>query len=281
MTVRRATAAAQALLATLALAAAAPAAHAAELPLWELGAGAGGLRLPHYRGSDQHHDLLVPVPYVVYRGKVFRATREGARAVLVDSARMDVDLSLAATAPARSSSNRARAGMPDLPATLELGPNVNLLLGRGREDALDWKLDLRLPVRGVMQLNSSFKDAGWTASPVLNLDLKWQGWNLGVQAGPLWGSRRHNALYYDVAAPYATSARPAYASSAGSGGWRWTTAATRRFGALWVGGYVRGDELQGAVFADSPLVKKTRTLSFGLAFSWVFAVSDERVNADE
>ena len=256
-------------------------AGAASLPLWELGAGLGGLRLQHYRGSDQHQDLVLPVPYAIYRGKIFRATREGARAVLLDSERMDLDLSLAASPPIQSRDNRARAGMPDLPATLELGPNVNVVLGRGREDAFDWKLDFRMPLRGVLQLNSSFKDAGWTLSPLLNLDLKWQGWNLGAQAGPLWASRRHNALYYDVAAPFATAARPAYAAPAGNGGWRWTTAATRRVGNLWVGGYVRGDELQGAAFVDSPLVKKTRTVSFGLAFSWVFAVSDERVTADD
>jgi hypothetical protein len=29
------------------------AARAETLPLWELGAGLSGLRLPHYRGSDQ------------------------------------------------------------------------------------------------------------------------------------------------------------------------------------------------------------------------------------
>ena len=52
----------------------------ADQPLWELGMGAGGLRLPHYRGSDQSHDLLLPVPFAVYRGEIFRATREGARA---------------------------------------------------------------------------------------------------------------------------------------------------------------------------------------------------------
>jgi outer membrane scaffolding protein for murein synthesis (MipA/OmpV family) len=265
----------------IALALASLSAQAAQEPLWELGAGLGGLRLPHYRGSDQYHDLVLPVPYAIYRGKIFRATRDGARAVLLDSERVDLDLSLAATAPARSKDNLARAGMPDLPPTLELGPKLNVVLGRGRAEQLDWKLDFRLPVRGVVQLNSSFKDVGWTVSPVLNLDLKWQGWNLGAQAGPLWASRRYNAQYYDVAAPYATATRPAYAAPAGNGGWNWTTAASRRLGAFWVGAYVRGDQLQGAAFVDSPLVKKTRTVSFGLAFSWVFAVSDERVSTDE
>jgi outer membrane scaffolding protein for murein synthesis (MipA/OmpV family) len=255
--------------------------HAAEEPLWELGAGLGGVRLPHYRGSDQNHDLLLPVPYAIYRGKIFRATREGARAVLLDRDRLDVDLSLAASAPTRSQDNRARAGMPDLSATLELGPNLNVVLSRGREEQLDWKLDFRLPVRGVAQLSRSFKDAGWTVSPVLNLDLKWKGWNLGAQAGPVWASRRYNALYYDVTVPYATATRVAYAAPAGHGGWHWTTAASRRVGNFWLGGFVRGDQLQGAAFVASPLVKKTHTVSFGLAFSWVFAVADERVVVDE
>ena len=64
----------------------------ADAPLWELGLGLGGLSLPHYRGSDQTHHEVLPVPYAVYRGQIFRATREGARAVLLDSQRVDVDL---------------------------------------------------------------------------------------------------------------------------------------------------------------------------------------------
>ena len=55
---------------------------AATQPLWELGLGAAWVRMPHYRGSDQNHQWLLPVPYAVYRGQIFRATRDGARAVL-------------------------------------------------------------------------------------------------------------------------------------------------------------------------------------------------------
>lgn len=252
-------------------------AWAAFEPLWELGAGLGGLRLPHYKGSDQHQDLVLPVPFAIYRGKIFRATREGARAVLLESRRLDLDVSVAATPPLLSKDNTARSGMPDLPPTLEVGPNINVTLGRG----VDWKLDLRMPVRGVVQLNSSLRDAGWTVSPVVNVDLQWRGWNLGAQAGPTWSSRRNHALTYDVAAPFANATRPAYATGSGYGGWHWTAAASRRLGSFWLGSYVRSDQLQGAVFADSPLVKKARNLSFGLAVSWVFAVSDERVSIDE
>ena len=262
-------------LALAAFALAAPAAQA-DQPLWELGMGAGGLRLPHYRGSDQSHTLLLPVPYVIYRGRIFRATREGARAVLIDGDRLDFDLSLSASAPTRSADNRARAGMPDLAPTLELGPNLNYTLARGA----NWKLDLRLPARAVLALGSDNRDAGWTVQPVINIDWHVAGWDVGAQAGPMWGSRRHHAYFYGVQAPYATATRPVFDAGAGNGGWRWTAGASRRIGALWVGAFVRADSVAGAAFEGSPLVKQRQGLHVGLAASWVFAVSDQRVPDD-
>lgn len=249
----------------------------ADKPLWELGLGVAGLRLPHYRGSDQSHDLLLPLPYGVYRGKIFRATREGARAVLLDGERFDFDLSLAATAPTRSKNNIARAGMPDLKPTVELGPNFNFTIGRGA----DWKFDLRLPVRAALSVQSKPQELGWTASPVLNLDVQRWGWDIGVQGGPLYGSRRYNSYFYDVAPIYATATRPAYAAPAGNGGWRLITGASRRFGDLWVGAFVRADSVAGAAFEPSPLVRQRSNLTFGLAMSWVFATSDQRVTVDD
>ena len=250
-----------------------PLAAAAAQPLWELGLGVGGLRLPHYRGSEQSHSVLLPVPYAIYRGKVFRATRDGAKVVLLDSERFDFDLGVGASAPARSADNLARAGMPDLAPTLEIGPNLNLNLARGS----DWKLDVRLPVQAVFSLQSQPRALGWTLSPVLNIDLRRAGWNWGAQVGPLWGSRRYHAYYYDVAPAYATATRAAYDAPGGTAGWRWTMAASRRFSDLWVGAFVRADSVAGAAFEASPLVRQRHQLSFGLAMSWVFAVSDERV----
>ncbi len=246
-------------------------------PLWELGMGVGGLRLPHYRGSDQSHNLLLPVPYVIYRGKIFRATREGARAVLLDSDRVDVDVSVSASPPTRSGDNLARAGMPDLAPTVAVGPNMNLRLARGTT----WKVDLRLPVLAVFTLQSHSQTLGWTANPVLNLDMLWQGWDVGVQAGPMWATRQYNAYFYDVAPRYATATRSAYNAPSGSGGWRWTAGASRRYGKLWLGGFVRGDSVGGAAFEASPLVKQRNAFTVGLAMSWVFAVSDERVAIDD
>ena len=246
------------------------------LPLWELGLGAGALRVPHYRGSDQSHDWLLPVPYLVYRGSFFKSDRDGTRAVLLDTQRVDVDLGLAASPPASSSDDRARAGMRALAATLEIGPQVNLALARGA----GWKLDLRLPLRAAFTVGGQARAIGWTSSPVMNLDAALQGWNLGLQAGPLLATRRYNGYFYDVAAADANATRPAYAAPGGYAGWALTAAASRRIGDVWVAGFARTDQLAGAAFADSPLVRQRQNFSVGLAASWVFKVSDERVAAE-
>jgi len=245
----------------------------ADQPLWEAGLGIGGLRLPDYRGSDQSHDWIVPVPYIAYRGKILKADREGARAVLLDTERVDFDVSVGATAPTRSDDNTARQGMPDLAATVELGPNLNATLARGPW----WKLQLRAPVRAALTIESHPRMIGWLASPNLNLDTKINGWNASLLGGPLFGSRSFNGYFFDVAPEFATPARPTYQAPGGFGGWRLLASTSRRFDSIWMGGFITADTVRGAVYDGSPLVRKHGTLAFGFAVSWVFAASTERV----
>lgn len=252
---------------------AAPACSLADEAKWEAGLGAGGLRLPHYRGSDQYHSWLLPVPFFVYRGKVLRADRDGARAVLFDGERFDFDLSASGSPPTKSDGDRARQGMPDLDPNLEIGPKMNVRLGQGE----GWKLHLRLPLRAVMTVTSHPKLIGWNFEPVLNADLHAGAWNIGLLAGPLWADRRLNGTLYDVAPAYATATRPAYSAPGGYAGWQATAGFSRRVGAIWIGGYVRRDSVAGAVFDGSPLVRSRQDTSLGLAMAWVFAASAERV----
>ena len=240
------------------------AAQADELPLWELGAGVAGLRLPHYRGAGQAYSGVLPVPYVVYRGEILRADRDGARAVIFDSDRIDVDLSLFATVPIRSSDDNARHGMSDLAATVEIGPNLQFTLLRTAGSLLQW----RMPVRTSITLQSHPRQVGWVATPNLNLDLRRGAWNIGVQAGPVFGSRDFFGYFYDVAATQATAARPAYRSPGGYGGWQATLAVSRRFEQQWLGFFVRLDNVAGARFVDSPLVREHNTIAAGFAWSW-------------
>jgi len=252
----------------------------APAPLWELGLGAAVLRLPDYRGSDESRSYLLPLPYVVYRGDWLRADRDGARALLVKTDRFKVDLSVAASVPTHSEDNAARSGMPDLPGAFEIGPNVNVELfesaGRGV------RLDLRLPLRAAIGVQRSPDVLGLTFSPNLNLDLRGvAGWNVGVLGGPLFGDRRYHRHFYGVDPAYATAQRPAYGARGGYAGWRALSAVSRRVGNLWIGGFVRYDSLRGAVFADSPLVRRDHDLTAGIGVSWVFATSDRRVTVDD
>ena len=246
-------------------------------PLWELGVGVAGLRLPDYRGSDQSRGYVLPLPYIVYRGTWLKADRDGARALLFDSQRVKVDVSVAASTPTRSSDNTARAGMPNLPGTFELGPNLNVTLAASLKER--WKLDLRLPLRAAISAQRSPKFVGTTFSPNLNLDVGGVGggWNLGLLTGPLFADRRYHEHFYGVDAAYATAARPAYRAGSGYAGWQALAATSRRFGNMWVGGFLRYDSLHGAAFQDSPLLRRSSALTVGLGVSWILATSSELV----
>jgi outer membrane scaffolding protein for murein synthesis (MipA/OmpV family) len=267
----------------LACALAAVPAAAAELPLWELGAGVGAFALPDYRGSDQARGYVLPVPYVVYRGKFLKADRHGIRGELFDSDRVELNVSVAASLPVNSSRNTARAGMPDLRPSLELGPSLEFALWRSR-DGRDL-LELRLPVRAAFTLESSPESIGWVATPNLNLDLPGRGalagWNFGLLAGPVYGSRRQHEYFYGIAPQFATPGRPAYSAPGGYAGFQFVAAASRRFPGFWVGAFVRADTLSGAAFEASPLVKRDIYIAAGFAVAWVLGTSEQRVQAEE
>jgi MipA family protein len=251
-------------------------------PLWELGLGVGVLDLPDYRGSDHSQGYLLPVPYVVYRGDWLKADREGARALLLKSERIDVDLSASAGVPAHSRDNDARRGMEDLPASVELGPNLQVRMANfgGRRDA---RLDLRVPLRAAFTVERSPRDIGFTLSPNLNLDLSnlAGGWHLGLLTGPFFASQRYHQHYYGVRAADATPQRPAYEARGGYGGWQALAATSRRFGNTWVGAFVRFDDLHGAVYQSSPLVRRSYAVAGGIAVAWVFAQSGRIVQSED
>jgi MipA family protein len=256
---------------------AAPSSGERQLPLWELGFGVASLRLPDYRGSDQASNYLLPLPYAIYRGEWLKADREGARAVLIDVKRVEVDVSVAAAVPARH--NAARDGMPELAPRIEIGPSANLDLYH----AADGRTQLRLqaPLRTAITLQRSPRDVGLSFTPHLNLDLRslGGGWDLGLQAGPIFADRRFHDYLYGVDPRYATPQRPAYAARGGYAGWVALAGVSRRFNDTWVGAFARYDSLRGAVIASSPLVKSDQVVTLGFGVAWIFGVSDQRVAA--
>jgi outer membrane protein len=258
------------------------AARPAELPLWEAGAGVAVLDFPDYRGSDQRHTLVLPIPYLVYRGDFLKADRESIRGQLYKNDRLDLHLSVNGSIPVDSGDNSARRGMPDLDPTLEIGPNLTVTLLRSDTT----HLNLRFPVRAVIATDLyHVRDVGWVFQPQINVDfydrIPGPGWNLGFAAGPLFGNRRYHNYFYGVAPQFATPERPAYEAPSGYAGMQWIAALTKRFPSYWVGGFVRADTLSGAVFEASPLVRQKDAFCAGIAASWVFSRSSKLVNVDE
>ncbi len=272
----------RAAVATIALACT-PLACARDLPQWEIGAGIAPMYLPDYRGSDEYRAYLLTLPYIIYRGEKFQVDRRGATGVLFDTDRVELDVSVNASNPARSSKNVARSGMPDLDPALELGPRLRftLLQNATRNN----RLTLELPVRSVVALDlPRLHGVGWVVNPLINLDLRdlnGTGWNLGIQTGPLFADRRYHSYYYGVDPQYARPDRPAYAARGGYSGTHFTIGASKRFNKIWFGAFVRAYSLHGAVFEDSPLVKSRTAVFTGLGVAYVFYESDKRVQAAE
>jgi outer membrane scaffolding protein for murein synthesis (MipA/OmpV family) len=268
---------------SVAIASWAPLSHAEEEPLWEFGLGVGAIAFPHYRGSDQMHAYPVPVPYFVYRGPIFKADRDGVRGELFDRKYVELSISVNGTIPVDSEDNAARRGMPDLEPTIELGPSLEVHLWQSADH--DVKLDLVMPLRVPITIESSPESLQWTFAPRLNIDVDdiggHAGWDFGAGIGPVFAADRFHEYYYSVPARFATATRPEYHADGGYSGMHVLAALSKRFPKYWVGAFLRYDWLGGTGFADSPLVRRENSLAGGFGIAWIIGESKRRVQTDD
>ncbi|HMC13535.1 MAG TPA: MipA/OmpV family protein, partial [Gallionellaceae bacterium] len=267
------TVAASMLIASLAL--------AEQVPQWEIGAGVAYIDFPHYRGSNERQTYVLPIPYVIYHGDILKVDRQRMRGMLFHTEAVELDVSVNGSVPVRN--DVARQGMPDLDPTIEIGPALNISLYKSESNHVE--TELRLPLRSVFATDFSYlHDIGLIFQPQLNLDVKnvfdQTGWNLGMGAGPIFTDRRYNQYFYGVDDSFARSDRPAYTASGGYAGSQFVVALSKSFPRYWVGGFVKWDRLQGAVFEGSPLVKSKDSATFGFAISRVFTESSIKVDED-
>lgn len=255
---------------------------AVERPLWEVGLGVSILQLPAYRGSAETRTDMLPIPYLVYRGDHLKADKDGVRGVLFDSERFEINLSLAASPPVNSRDVKVRDGMPDLNSSLELGPSMDIKLWQSSDH--DTRLKLFLPVRAAMTLERDPKFIGWQFTPRLNLDVAnpfgQRGWTFAMVGGPVFGSREQHDYFYGVSQQYATASRSAYEAKPGYAGVQVLSALWKRFPSFWLGGFVRYDDVRGAVFENSPLVTQKSGFAGGFAVTWVLGESSQKVMVD-
>lgn len=244
---------------------------------WEAGIGVAALHLPDYRGADETHDYLLPFPYLVYRSERLRIDRSGIVARVFGTDRLELDASFTGNFALRSSGNRAREGMPPLHPMVEGGPELVYRIA-GPRDRHKPRLDLRMAARAAFAVGGGrVSHEGWTLNPYLRLeqlDAFGSGFEFSATLGLLYGDRRYHDYLYSVAPSYATAARPAYDAPGGYAGIQSQLGAGRRFGRLWVGGYLRLDSLNGsAALEGSPLVRSHRYFSAGIAATWLLGGS--------
>jgi outer membrane protein len=253
-----------------------------EKPLWELGAGVGAIAFADYRGADEYQIYPLPLPYAVYRGKLWKTDREGVRGELWDRTIAELSISLGGSIPVDSDDKAARRGMPDLKPTIEIGPSLDVHLWQSDDSSV--KVDLILPLRVPVTIESSPRLIGLMFSPkvsVLVRDISSTGWDLSLSAGPMFANEKYHDYFYSVAPRFALPERPAYRAERGFSGSHVFVSLTKRFPRYWVGGYVRVDSVHGAAFDDSPLVKRDYSFTGGIGIAWIIAQSKQMVQTDE
>lgn len=200
------------------------AAQVASPPLWEIGALGLGVSQQAYPGSSQRIDRALALPFLFYRGPIFRADRGGAGIVAIRTSRVEVDIGVAAALGSSSGDIDARQGMPDLGTLVEIGPRLKWHIGQGASGAR-WRAEF--PLRGVFDLDDRLGHKGMAFEPTLLIERdSLRRWRYHASVGALFADHRLADTFYGVAPPYATGQRPAYEARGGLVAWR---APARRF----------------------------------------------------
>lgn len=257
-----------------------------QYPLWEFGLFNAAARLPHYRGSDEYKWYVVPLPYIIYRGDIIRADRESIRGIFYDSDYFETNISLYGNPPV-SSDNKAREGMSGLDAIFEVGPAIKwYMLGRHPMDSLYLRLALRAAYSlgfdhgmniSYQGLRSGLNLIYFNQSSFEKYDLSY-----GLNAGIDFSNSQLNSYFYDVPREDVRPGRPHYKSDTGYSGFSLAGTLQKKLtDNLSLGFYSRWDNISGAVYDDSPLVKRDNNFIVGTALIWKIAESKKMVSFDD
>jgi MipA family protein len=244
----------------------------------EYGIGLSALSLPHYPGSDEQHELLLPFPFITYRSPYLEIDRSEVRGRVPISDRLSLDISTGGSLPVRSGDNEARSEMPNLHWVGEVGPGLRYIAVGGEPGA--WRLALELPLRRAASADGlNMRSRGWTMEPNVDLSRQWNRgmvrWHLELRLTALAGSTRYYEYYYGVPEEFATSERPAFRAEGGFNGFRTALGLSARRKDWWFGGFVRYTDLSHGDITDSPLLRSERTVAAGIAVARVLGTREQ------
>lgn len=238
-------------------------------PLWEAGVSAFGASQTAYPGAAERVRRGLVLPFVLYRGKVFRIDENLVGVRAVKTPRTEFDIGFAASFGASSNDVVIRRGMPSIGTLFEFGPRLKVRLG---EPTPASALRLELPLRAVLDVSDALRTRGVAAEP--ELGWRWRaggGTDLNASVGAVIGDRRLNRFLYGVAPRFATAERPAYEAGAGLIATRLGLSASRRLTREWqLFGFARHDSVRGAANESSPLVRRSGGMTAGVGVAWTF-----------
>lgn len=241
---------------------------AEELPLWELGIGAGLLYQPYYLGTKERRAFVFPVPVPVYRGEIFKSDDEGVRAEIIENERISLDISMDFNLAIDSDEVDLRKGMDDIDNIFQVGPSLEILLS----DRGDTRWLLTFPLRAQLQFQPDrIRSGGYTFTPTLYRykDFQWNDvpWTFNVSLASSFLTDSAAGVFYEVGAKDVTLERPLYNATGGYAGFRvQTVLRSRNEKRLWVF-FARYDNIDNASFDDSPLVETQHGFTLGIIHS--------------
>jgi len=245
--------------------------------LWESGVAMFGLAGPAYPGAADDVSRALPLPWLIYRGPVWRAGGGTLGARVAKNQLAEFDIGLGGSLRASSDDVQVREGMPSLGFLFEFGPRVKLNLARPSVASV---VRLELPLRGVFEINSGVNYRGLALEPKLTYDHRHlgSGWGFAGSVGLIYGDQRFNQYLYGVSSAYATPTRSAYDAKAGLITPRVQLTLSHQLNKdLRLFGFTRTDWAGQGRNSSSPLHLKDQGSSLGLGVVWTLGRSAQTV----
>jgi outer membrane scaffolding protein for murein synthesis (MipA/OmpV family) len=219
----------------------------------------------------------LPLPWLIYRGPVWRAGGGTFGARVAKNQFAEFDIGLGGSLRASSDDVQVREGMPNLGFLFEFGPRVKLNLARPSPGSV---VRLEVPLRGVFEIESGVNYRGLALEPKLTYDHRHlgSGWGFSGSVGAFYGNQRFNQYLYGVPSAFATPARSAYDAKAGLITPRVQLTLSHQFNKdLRLFAFTRTDWAGQGRNSSSPLHLKDQGSSLGLGAVWTLGRSAQTV----
>jgi outer membrane protein len=255
-------------------------------PLWEWNLAAFGRYGPAYPASEEQQFNLIPLPFPVYRGKVFRFgedTESPIKSRLFRRDRVKLDISFDLNFASDSDDIEVRKGMPDLDFMIEVGPELEFQFNRKPVLGGAWFFSPELKLAASFDgLSPSYRGFLLTPEFQYRIGLADGRSKIKVKISPNFATEDYMDYYYQVDPEFATAQRPAFDADSGYLGTdlslSWRHSLTEAFDIV-LG--TRFGFHQGATNDNSPLFTDDLTTSVYAAFMWKFWESKRRAPAED